>query len=133
MIRRTGRQPVVVQLSDPHVGAHWGPGEAAGRLAAAVAAVDALDVRPAAVLVSGDLADHGDDAEYRQAHDLLAALGAPLVVLPGNHDSRGGLRRRFGLPGSGDDPVQYAVALDGLQLVVLDSTRPGEDRGELDR
>ena len=29
-------------------------------------------------------------------------------------------------------PVQYAVDLGPLRLVVVDSTRPGEDRGELD-
>jgi Icc protein len=123
---------VLVQLSDPHIGADWGPGDAVRRLAAAVRAVLALDLRPAAVLVSGDLADHADDAEYEQARELLGALEAPLCVLPGNHDTRGALRRHFDVPGRNDDPVLYARELGGLRLVVLDSTRPGEDRGELD-
>jgi 3',5'-cyclic-AMP phosphodiesterase len=51
--------------------------------------------------------------------------------LPGNHDDRGGLRRHFGVPGADDQPVQYAAELGPLRLVVLDSTRAGEDRGEL--
>jgi 3',5'-cyclic-AMP phosphodiesterase len=87
---------------------------------------------PDAVLVSGDLADHADDAEYEQLRELLAPLEAPLYVLPGNHDDRAALRRHFGVPGAGDEPVQYATDVGPLRLVVLDSTRAGEDEGELD-
>jgi 3',5'-cyclic AMP phosphodiesterase CpdA len=122
----------VVQLSDPHIGADWGHGDPAAALAAAVDAVRALELDVDAVLVSGDLAEHGSDAEYERVRELLAPLGAPLHVLAGNHDDRAALRRHFGLPGSGDEPVQYAADLGPLRLVVLDSTVPGEDRGELD-
>lgn len=87
---------------------------------------------PDAVLVSGDLADHAADAEYEQLRELLAPLEAPLHVLPGNHDERLALRRHFGVPGAGDEPVQYATDVGPLRLVVLDSTRVGEDPGELD-
>jgi 3',5'-cyclic AMP phosphodiesterase CpdA len=62
----------------------------------------------------------------------LAPLEAPLYVLPGNHDDRSALRRHFGVPGADDQPVQYAADLGPLRLVVLDSTRPGEDPGEID-
>jgi 3',5'-cyclic-AMP phosphodiesterase len=51
---------------------------------------------------------------------------------PGNHDDRDALRRHFDVPGPLATPVQYAVDLGPLRLVLLDSTRPGEDRGELD-
>jgi 3',5'-cyclic-AMP phosphodiesterase len=87
---------------------------------------------PDAVLVSGDLAEHAADAEYERLRELLAPLQAPLYVLPGNHDDRLALRRHFGLSGAGGEPVQYAADLGPLRLVVLDSTRPGEDEGELD-
>jgi 3',5'-cyclic AMP phosphodiesterase CpdA len=87
---------------------------------------------PDAVLMSGDLADNAADAEYELVHELLAQLGAPVYVLPGNHDDRDALRRHFDLPGAVGTPVQYTVELGPLRLVVLDSTRPGEDRGELD-
>jgi 3',5'-cyclic-AMP phosphodiesterase len=85
-----------------------------------------------AVLISGDLADHATDAEYEQVEKLLAPLGAPLYVLSGNYDDRSALHRHFGVPGANGEPVQYAADLRSLRLVVLDSTRPGEDRGELD-
>jgi hypothetical protein len=42
------------------------------------------------------------------------------------------LRRHFGVPGDGGDPVQYAVDLGPLRLVVLDTKRNGEERGQLD-
>jgi 3',5'-cyclic-AMP phosphodiesterase len=127
------RRPfLLVQLSDPHVGADWGDGDAVARLAAAVDAVAALEPGADAVLVSGDLADHAVDAEYEQVRGLLARLDATAYVLPGNHDDRFALRRHYGVPGAGAEPVQYAADLGPLRLVVLDSTRPGEDRGELD-
>jgi Icc protein len=47
------------------------------------------------VLVSGGLTEHAADSEYEQARELLASLGAPLHVLPGNHDDRAALRRHF--------------------------------------
>jgi 3',5'-cyclic-AMP phosphodiesterase len=123
---------LLVQLSDPHVGGDWGDGDSVAKLAAAIASVRALEPNPDAVLISGDLADHAADAEYEQVRELLAPLEAPLYVLPGNHDDRLALRRHFDVPGADSQPVQYAADLGPLRLVVLDSTRAGEDRGELD-
>jgi 3',5'-cyclic AMP phosphodiesterase CpdA len=123
---------LLVQLSDPHVGAEWGGGDSVAMLAAAVEAARALVPNPDAVLISGDLADHAVDAEYEQVRELLAPVGAPLYVLPGNHDDRLALRRHFGVPGADGQPVQYAADLGPLRLVVLDSKRAGEDCGELD-
>jgi 3',5'-cyclic-AMP phosphodiesterase len=87
---------------------------------------------PDAVLVSGDLAEHAADAEYDQLRELLAPLDVPIHVVAGNHDDRAALRRYFDLPGVDDEPVQYAAELGPLRLVVLDTTRPGEDPGALD-
>jgi 3',5'-cyclic-AMP phosphodiesterase len=123
---------LLVQLSDPHVGASWVGRDPVAGLRAAVQSVLRLPDRPDAVLMSGDLAEHGADAEYEIVRDLLSQLGAPVHVLPGNHDDRDTLRRHFDLPGAAGAPVQYAVDLGPLRLVVLDSTRPGEDWGELD-
>ena len=129
---RTTRPFLLVQLSDLHVGADWGGGDSVAMLAAAVESVRAVEPNPDAVLISGDLADHAVDIEYDQVRELLAPLDAPLYVLPGNHDDRLALRRHFDVPGADGQPVQYAADLGPLRLVVLDSTRTGEDRGELD-
>jgi hypothetical protein len=42
------------------------------------------------------------------------------------------LRRHFDVPGALGAPVQYVADLGPFRLVALDSTRPGEARGELD-
>jgi 3',5'-cyclic AMP phosphodiesterase CpdA len=123
---------LLAQLSDPHIGAEWATGDPVAGLAAAVDRVRSMRRQPDAVLVSGDLTEHATDAEYEQARALLAPLGAPLYVLPGNHDDRRGLRRHFGVPGTEGEPVQYAVDLGPLRLVVVDTTLPGEDAGALD-
>jgi 3',5'-cyclic-AMP phosphodiesterase len=102
------------------------------RLAAAVESVRAIRPQPDAVLVSGDLADHATDDEYDQLRELVASLGSPFYVLPGNHDERRALHRHFGVPGGAGEPVQYSVDLGPLRLVVLDTTRPGEITGALD-
>ena len=123
---------LVVQLSDPHVGADWGDGDPVATLADTVAAVRALEPNPDAVLISGDLADNAADAEYEQLRELVSRIDAPLYVLPGNHDDRAALRRHFGVSGADDQPVQYAVDVGPVRLAVVDSMRVGEDRGELD-
>ena len=49
---------LIVQLSDPHIGAEWAGDDSVPRLAAAVESVRGIK-QPDAVLVTGDLADHG--------------------------------------------------------------------------
>jgi Icc protein len=122
---------LLVQLSDPHIGADWGDRDPVARLGDTVAAVRALELNPDAVLISGDLAHNAADAEYEQLREVVSPIEAPLYVLPGNHDDRAALRRHFGVPGVDDQPVQYAVDLGPLRLVVLDTMLVGEDRGEL--
>ncbi len=123
---------LLVQLSDLHIGAEWADGDPVAGLTAAVDSVCALRQQPDVVLISGDLVDHGADAEYELVRELLEPLQAPLYVLPGNHDDRRALHRHFGVPGANGEPVQYAVDFDPLRLIVLDTTRPGEDPGALD-
>jgi 3',5'-cyclic AMP phosphodiesterase CpdA len=124
----TGRgRFTLLQLSDPHLGATWTARDPYASLCAAVEAAPKAD----AILVSGDLAEHAADDEYRQLAELLGPLGASVHVLPGNHDDRAALRRTFDVPGTGAEPVHYAAALGRWRLVVVDSTRPGEDGGEL--
>jgi Icc protein len=110
---------VILQLSDLHVGAPAGDPD--GDLARAVAHVGTLGLRPDAVLVSGDLTEHGDAAEYARVRELLEPLEAPVVALPGNHDRARELREAF--PERAHEGV--------IRLVTLDSSRPGRDDGAL--
>ncbi|MGN6870002.1 MAG: metallophosphoesterase [Solirubrobacteraceae bacterium] len=124
----TGRPTVIVQLSDPHIGATWADGDPVAGLAAAVTSIRRLRPAPDALLLTGDLAD----SEYAQVLASLQSIDAPWYALPGNHDDRDGLRRHFGIPGDPGTPVQYAVELGVLRILMLDSTRPGADAGEFD-
>ena len=123
---------LVVQLSDPHIGATWSGGDPMAGLRTVVEAVRRLPDDPDAVVVSGDLADNAADEEFEFVRESLALIGAPVYVVAGNHDDRDALRRHFDVPGPLGAPVHYAADLGPLRLVVLDSTRPGEDPGELD-
>jgi Icc protein len=123
---------LLLQLSDPHIGADWGGADPAAALEAVVSDVRHTLPPPFAVVLSGDLADHGADAEYLLLRELLEPLDAPIHALPGNSDDRAALRRHFPLPGVGGEPVQYSVALGAMRLIALDSTDPGRDGGRLD-
>lgn len=115
---------LLAQLSDPHVQAEGGDPAAAQRLQDAVRSVLSLRPQPDAVLVSGDLAEHGRPTEYARVGELLAPLPMPVHVLAGNHDDRGAMDDAFELPD--------AVAVgDGLRLVLVDTTIPGRDHGAL--
>lgn len=126
------RPPLVIQISDLHLGARWSAGDPVATTRAAVAAVKRFPGRVEAVIVSGDLTETGAAGDYELARELLAELELPAYVIPGNHDDRAALRRAFELPGEGADPVQYAAELGPLRLLALDSTLPGSDAGALD-
>jgi 3',5'-cyclic-AMP phosphodiesterase len=123
---------LLAQLTDLHIGATWGSREPVPGLRAVLASM--LELRPGvdAVLISGDLADHAADAEYELLAGLVAELDAPVYVMAGNHDDRDALRRHFDAPGDRGTPLQYVVDLGPMRLVVLDTSRPGHDEGELD-
>jgi 3',5'-cyclic-AMP phosphodiesterase len=124
-------KPVLLaQLSDLHICDEWEGVDPVAQVERVVAAIRALPNPLDGVLVTGDLTDDGSEKNYRVARELLERLGAPLHVLPGNHDDRGRLREAFGLPGTGDEPVDYSTEIGGLRLVAFDSNVPGQDAGE---
>lgn len=123
---------LLLQISDPHIGADWNGADPEDCLRRAVEAILALPDRPDALLVSGDLTENGTPEEYERVRELLAPLGLEPHVLPGNHDLREPLRAAFGLPGAGAEPVSHLVELGPLRLVCLDSTIPGGEGGSLD-
>ncbi len=142
---------LVAQISDPHIlapgklfhapaqsappGAEpgWSRIDTAACLSRAVAAINALKPRPDVVVVTGDLVEHGSAGEYEHIRALLAPLAMPVFVIPGNHDSRDGLREAFGrdgyLPRAGF--LHYAIEEYELRILALDTHIPGEHGGRL--
>ena len=127
-----GTPYLLLQISDTHLGADWEGVDPDESVLRAVEAILALDDRPDALLVSGDLTQNGTPEEYARLRELLAPLDLEPHVLPGNHDLRGPLREAFGLPGEGEEPVSHVVDLGPLRLVCLDSIVPGAEGGALD-
>ncbi|MEM7524684.1 MAG: phosphodiesterase [Pseudomonadota bacterium] len=84
-----------------------------------------------AILVSGDLTDHGTAVEYERFRALTSAAPAPLFVIPGNHDARAPMRAGFGLPGAPDDPIHFEAGFDDTMMIGLDVTIPGEPDGDM--
>ncbi len=126
---------VLAHVSDIHIDA----GErASARTRAVLRHLEELPYDLAAVLVSGDVADHGDPAAYDRARALLAGGRHPLVVCPGNHDDRAAFRAGLGplLREDGDPaptaPVDQVLRGDGFVLAVGDSSVPGKHHGLLE-
>src|SRR5467141_267282 len=90
---------IVIQLSDPHIVAPgellYGRVDTAEFLARSVAEINRLDPLPDVAVMTGDLVDHGNPAEYEHLRRLLAPLAMPIFVIPGNHDAREPLRAAF--------------------------------------
>jgi 3',5'-cyclic-AMP phosphodiesterase len=123
------KRVLLAQLSDLHICERWEGVDPTVRVRRVVAAIRRLPDRVDGVVVTGDLSDDGSEESYRQARSLLEALDAPFYVLPGNHDDRSRLRASFDLPGKGEEPIDYTVALGELRVVLFDSIVPGQDPG----
>lgn len=128
----------IAQISDLHIKAPgrlaYGRVDTAKALEHCVAALNAFAPRPDFVVISGDLADTPSREEYEHLGRLLQRLELPFAGIPGNHDSREMMRAA--LPGAAfalpSGPLNQRIELGGLDLLLLDSSVPGEPHGELD-
>ncbi len=112
----------IAHLSDLHFGAHR-PALVAPLLD------DIARFAPDAIAISGDLTQRAREEEFLAAAGFIAALPAPVVTVPGNHDIPGRAvlermldpRRRWRQAISATtEPV---VTLPGLALIGLDTVR----------
>jgi len=128
---------IVAQITDCHISTpdsylstHYRTPE---HLAHAIAHIEALHPRPDAVLLTGDLVDAGSVAEYERLRHLLEPLTLPHYLMVGNHDGRDALRAVFPdhayLPKDGF--IQYALEIDPIRLIALDTLVDGAPGGRL--
>lgn len=82
--------------------------------------------QPDWLLLTGDVSEDGSAAAYGRVSAQLSTAGAPVLALPGNHDDPAAMRLYFPL-GPWDGPLQRESR--GWQLLLLDSTVPGEVSG----
>ncbi|MEJ2407744.1 MAG: metallophosphoesterase [Novosphingobium sp.] len=85
--------------------------------------------RPDLLLMTGDLTELGDAESYARLADAVSDFPFPVLAMAGNHDQREPLLAAFPDTPSHDGFVQYALDLDGLRLVVLDTLDPGRHGG----
>jgi len=124
---------LLAHLSDPHLTAGPLAGGPALGLHAALGRLLGLPTRPDAVVITGDLTDHGHPDEYHQLTELLAGIPLPVYLAVGNHDDRDALLDAFAGTAhlDGGDRAHYVVDLPSATLVVLDSLLPGRGAGRL--
>ena len=123
---------VIAHFSDTHLD---GSRRRADRAAAVLAYLDALAAPLDAILVTGDIADHGLTAEYEQAREILSSSAHPVFCCPGNHDDRAAFRAVMlgeddGAAAAGA-PVNRVHHTAGAVFALCDSTIPGRDDGLL--
>lgn len=118
---------IIAHLSDLHLD---GGTRSEDRVAAVMAFLGGLAKPIDAIVVTGDIADHGAAAEYARAAELLRHP-APVLMCPGNHDDRAAFRAGLlGLAASGD-PIDLAHEVGGVLFALCDSTIPGRGEGFL--
>ena len=127
----------------------WGSGnqthEAAGLLKQMLRR--ARENGAAFVLLGGDLAHNGEEAQHRYFASLLRAFeeesGIPVYVVPGNHDYYGSTPAQFKeyyadfgyaeALAADDKTASYTAELPGgFRLIAVDSNDPGKDGDGLD-
>ncbi|MVO86339.1 phosphodiesterase [Streptomyces sp. p1417] len=129
---------VLAQISDLHLD---GTDRATERAERVVAHLRALPGPLDALLVTGDIADHGEEAEYKEAARLLFTDAPwPVLTCPGNHDVRGPYRSALlgesgtsaSGPAASEAAINRAHRVGGTEILMLDSSLPGSDEGLLD-
>lgn len=115
----------IAHFSDIHVDA----GErSATRTARVVEYLAGLTPPPDVVLLTGDIADHGEEGEYSRVRALVPF---PVLACPGNHDRRGPYRKVMLDEEDSDEPVNRAYESSGVLILMCDSSIPGRHDGWL--
>ncbi|MFF8438381.1 metallophosphoesterase [Streptomyces bacillaris] len=119
---------LLAQISDLHLD---GSERATRRATRTMEYLRALPRPVDALLVTGDIADHGTEAEYEEAARILAAP-FPVLPCPGNHDARPAYRKALLGEAPAEGPVNRVHRIAGTAILMCDSTIPGRDEGRLD-
>jgi Icc protein len=128
----SGERMLIAQITDLHLGFDQGNPDEFNRqrLDRALAALVAMTPQPDLLLVTGDLAEEGDDeVSYRRLKAILAELPFPWFMAMGNHDSRAPFRLVFPDAPGDDGFIQYVIDRGPLRIIVLDTLEEGRHGG----
>ena len=115
----------IAHISDPHLGSpHFVP-NLMNRVI-----VELNELAPDTVVVSGDLTTDGFRPEYKAWLAYAERIEAPLLTVPGNHDSRNvGYVHFEDLIG----PRMWSQDVRGVRIVGVDSSEPDLNEGRIGR
>lgn len=99
--------------------------------------IRAMEIKPAFLLITGDLVNDGQATEYQMLNAMLRELqsfGVPVLLGMGNHDARNPFRQVVLGEQVVDEhqPYYYSTEIAGVNVIVLDSQIPNEVPGRLD-
>lgn len=121
----------IVQLTDLHLSPQFGD----KRWRALEALLNDLPMLAGPldrVVLTGDIATHGQKAVYAALRERLTPWHSKLRLVPGNHDNSPALREVFHDRVREDAPrTNFLEDLEGVRLVGLDSSRPWRVSGAL--
>jgi len=129
----------VLHLSDTHLLAGdaplYGAVDSDHRLIRLFDELTSSNARPEAIIFTGDLADRGEPGAYEKLRAIVepaaARLGAQVIWVMGNHDDRASFREHLLGQFPSNRPVDRVHDVNGLRVIVLDSTTPGFHHGEI--
>ena len=129
---------VLIQISDIHLTSQGTllPGvRPRDNLRAGLAKLAEARLEPDLLILTGDLADTGDPACYRDLAEIMEgaarAIGADVVFLPGNHDVHSEFRHHLLGMSPTSESVNQIRWCGGLRVLLVDSVVPGEEFGAL--
>lgn len=97
--------------------------------------LDDSELKPEAIIFSGDVVDKGEKESYRIVREIVEPvakrMGTQIVWVMGNHDHRGNFRESLLDEVSSLDTIDKVIWLGGLRLIVLDSTVHEHHHGEV--
>ncbi|GMK43625.1 3',5'-cyclic adenosine monophosphate phosphodiesterase CpdA [Paenibacillus glycanilyticus] len=98
--------------------------------------VNAASVKPAFVVITGDLTHEGNVQDYEYIRSIVdegsALLGVPVHVVLGNHDHRAPFREGFLKEAPSEQAYYYSHTIQGFRLIGLNSQVKGQHHGEID-
>jgi 3',5'-cyclic AMP phosphodiesterase CpdA len=126
----------IVHVTDVHLGprqlVRFGANQHE-RLSAAIARINTAHADAVLCVITGDLADGGDQGAYEDLRAELDALTVPHRLIPGNHDRRGPLLAAF--PETTLSPGGFVQSVHDdvdVRLIFLDTLAEGRVDGVLD-
>ena len=122
---------LIGQISDLHIGFEPGNPDEPNmhRLRAVLERMFDGPNRLDLLLLTGDLTENGDQESYSALAAAIDAAPCPVLMIPGNHDTRAGLAAAFPdhVPTAGFQ--QIAAEAGDLRLLLLDTFDPGRHGG----